>query len=160
MHPAASKNGRRVIGVAARFAQRVGRVAENGSLTLAMPVNERIPGDTRANAVTNADITVEQLPAPTDLRDIRATIKQALIRHRHEPSARWALMPLVPLLPKGLAKRLVTVAAGGPSTVVASNLGAIDPAAARPDGTDADYFAHQPGRNHGLAGLRTAGRAA
>ncbi len=87
-----------------------------------------VPGDTRANAVTNADITVGRVPAPTDLREIRATIKQAPIRHRDEPSARWALMPLVPLLPKGLVKRLVTVAAGGPSAVVASNLGACLPA--------------------------------
>ena len=39
-------------GLAARLAQRVGRVTADGSVTLAMPVNERTAGDTRANAVT------------------------------------------------------------------------------------------------------------
>ncbi|GAB7146706.1 hypothetical protein [Mycobacterium riyadhense] len=127
--------------VAARLAHRVGRVAADGSLTLAMPVNERTVGDTRANAVTNVDITVERVPRTTDLREIRATIKQALIRHREVPNERWALMPLVPLLPKRLVRNLVSVAAGTPSTVVTSNLGAIDPTVARLDGTGADHFA-------------------
>lgn len=127
--------------VAARLAQRVGRVAADGSLVLAMPVNERIPGDTRANAVTNADITVPRVPPATDLREIRATIKEALIRHNEIPNERWALMPLVPFLPKRLVKKLVGVAAGTPSTVVTSNVGAIDPSVTRADGTPADCFA-------------------
>ncbi|SOJ55551.1 hypothetical protein MSIMFB_03033 [Mycobacterium simulans] len=127
--------------VAARLARRVGRVAADGSLTLAMPVNERTSGDTRANAVTNVDITVDRVPGTTDLREMRATIKQALIRHREVPNERWALMPLIPLLPKRLVRNLVSVAAGTPSTVVASNLGEIDPTVARLDGTDADHFA-------------------
>ena len=37
-------------GLAARFAQRVGRVTADGSVVLRMPVNERAAGDTRANA--------------------------------------------------------------------------------------------------------------
>ncbi len=48
--------------------------------TLTLPVNERTAGDTRANAITNVDITVDPAPATTDLREIRAAIKQALIR--------------------------------------------------------------------------------
>ena len=55
--------------------KRVGRVATDGSVTLAMPVNERTAGDTRANAITNVDITVDPAPATTDLREIRAAIK-------------------------------------------------------------------------------------
>ena len=89
-------------GLAARLAQRMGRVTADGSVTLAMPVNDRAAGDTRANAVTNVDITVDPAPATTDLREIRAAIKQALIRHQDVPNERWALLPLVPLLPKGL----------------------------------------------------------
>jgi diacylglycerol O-acyltransferase len=127
--------------VAARLAERVGRVAADGSLTLAMPVNERIPGDNRANAVTNADIVIERVPTPSDLREIRATIKQGLINHHEVPNERWALMPLVPLLPKRLVKRLVAIAAGTPSTVVASNLGEVDPAVTRADGAECDHFA-------------------
>ena len=85
--------------LAARLAQRVGRVTADGSVTLAMPLNERAADDTRANAVTNVDITVDPAPATTDLREMRDAIKQALIRHREVPDERWALLPLVPLLP-------------------------------------------------------------
>jgi hypothetical protein len=128
-------------GLAARLAQRVGRVTADGSVTLAMPVNDRTADDTRANAVTNVDVTVDPAPATTDLREMRAAIKQALIRHREVPDERWALLPLIPLLPKRLFRRMVSVAAGGATSVVSSNLGSVNPAANRPDGTDADYFA-------------------
>jgi diacylglycerol O-acyltransferase len=128
-------------GLAARLAQRVGRVTADGSVTLAMPVNDRTANDTRANAVTNVDVTVDPAPATTDLREMRAAIKQALIGHREVPDERWALLPLIPLLPKRLFARMVSVAAGGATSVVSSNLGAVNPAMNRPDGTDADYFA-------------------
>jgi len=128
-------------GLAARLAQRVGRVTADGSVTLAMPVNDRTANDTRANAVTNVDVTVDPAPATTDLREMRAAIKQALIRHREVPDERWALLPLIPLLPKRLFRRMVSVATGSATSVVSSNLGSVNPATNRPDGTDADYFA-------------------
>lgn len=127
-------------GMAARLAQRVGRVAADGSVNVGMPVNERTPGDTRANAVTNVDITIEPVHA-MDLREIRAAIKRALVRHQDVPDERWALLPLVPLIPKRIFRRLISVATGNATAVVSSNLGVLDPAANRPDGTDADYFA-------------------
>ncbi len=128
-------------GLAARLAQRVGRVTVDGSVTLAIPVNERTAGDTRANAVANVDITVDPAAAATDLRDIRAATKQALIHRQDVPDKRRELLPLVPLLPQWLVRRIVGVAAGSATSVVASNVGAINPAAYRPDGTDADHFA-------------------
>ena len=128
-------------GLAARLAQRAGRVTADGWVTPSIPVNERAAGDTRANAITNVDITVDPAPASTDLREIRAATKQALIRHREVPDERWALLPLVPLLPQRLTRRMVGVATGGTTNVVSSNLGAAPPAVNRPDGTDADYFA-------------------
>lgn len=129
-------------GVAARLAQRVGRVGADGSVALALPVSERTADDSRANAVTMVDITVDPAPASTDLREIRATTKQALIRHREVPDERRTLLPLVPLLPERLIKRMVGVATGGATNVVvASNIGAAPEAANRPDGTDADYVA-------------------
>ena len=58
------------------------------------------------------------------------------------PDERQALLPLVPLLPQRLARRMVGVATGGATNVVvASNLGAAPPAVNQPDGTDADYVA-------------------
>jgi hypothetical protein len=129
-------------GLAACLAQRVGRIAADGSVTLAIPVNERTADDTRANAVTMLDITVDPASATTDLGEIRAATKQALIRHREVPDERRTLLPLVPLLPQRLVKRMVGVATGGASNVVVtSNIGAAPPAANRPDGTDADRVA-------------------
>jgi hypothetical protein len=128
-------------GLTARLAQRAGRVAGDGFVTLALPVNERADGDTRANAITAVDITVDPAPAATDLREIRAAIKQALIRRQEVPDERWALLPLAPLLPQWLIRRMASVALGGATTSGSSNLGALNPAANRPDGTDADHFA-------------------
>src|SRR5271168_4019083 len=96
--------------LAAHLAQRVGRVTADGSVTLAMPVNERTAGDTRANAVTNVDIMVDPAPATTDLREIRAATKQALIRRQELPDERLALLPIAPLLPQWLVRRIVSVA--------------------------------------------------
>jgi Wax ester synthase-like Acyl-CoA acyltransferase domain len=128
-------------GLAARLAQRVGRVAGDGFVTLAIPVNERDDDDTRANAITAVDIMVDPTASTTDLRGIRSAIKQALIRRQEVPDERFALLPLAPLLPRWLMRRLVSVALGGATTSGSSNIGAVGPAANRPDGTDADYFA-------------------
>ncbi|OBG36152.1 hypothetical protein [Mycobacterium sp. E3198] len=126
-------------GLAARLAQRVGRVTADGAVTLAIPVSERTADDTRANAVANVDVTVDPAPAATDLRDIRAAIKRALVHRQDVSDERQALLPLVPLLPKRIAKRCVGVATGNATGVVSSNLGAAPAAVNRPDGTDADY---------------------
>ena len=126
--------------VAARLAQRVGRITADGSVTMDMPVNDRTPQDTRANAVVNVDFTVDPVLATTDLREIRAATKQAIMRRHETPDERWELFPLVPLLPLWLLKRMAGVAAGNATGVVASNLGEVDPAVYRPDGTEADFF--------------------
>jgi hypothetical protein len=126
---------------AARLAQGVGRLSADGSVTLTMPINERTAGDTRANAITNVDITVDPAPAATDLREIRAATKQALILAKEEPDERWTLTPLVLLVPERLGKRWVGAATNSAASVGASNVGVVNPAVNRPDGTDADYFA-------------------
>ena len=127
-------------GVAARLAQRAGRVTSDGSVALAIPVNERTANDTRANAVTNVDLIVDPAPARTDLRQIRAATKQALIQRQDIADKRWELLPLALLLPRGLVRKMVTVAAGCATSVVSSNLGAVNPDAYRPDGKAADHF--------------------
>jgi hypothetical protein len=127
--------------LAARLAQRVGRVTPDGLVTLGMPVNLRTAGDTRANAITTVDITVDPAPATTDLREIRAATKQALIRSEHQPDEHWTLLPLVPLVPERLGRRWVGVATNSATSVGASNVGVVNPAVNRPDGTEADHFA-------------------
>jgi hypothetical protein len=120
-------------GLAADAAQRMGRVtAGDGAVMLSIPVNERTDGDTRANAVTNVDVTVDPRNATTDLRGIRAAIKQALVHHNAVPDERLALLPIVPLVPKRLMRRMVSVATGNAASVVSSNLGEVPSAVTRP----------------------------
>lgn len=128
--------------VAVRLAHRIGRVAPDGTVTVAIPVNERTAEDARANAVAMVNITVDPAMAATDLRMIRAAIKDALTAYREVPDERRTLLPLIPWLPRRLTRRLVGVATGGAANVVvASNLGTVPPTVCRPDGTDADYVA-------------------
>jgi hypothetical protein len=127
-------------GLAAHLAQRMGRVAADGSVDLTLPVNERAAGDTRANAITNVDFSVDPSSATTDLRGIRAAIKHALIRSQEALNERFELLPLAPLLPQWLVRRVVSVSASSATSVVSSNLGDVNPAAYRPDGTTADHF--------------------
>src|ERR1700742_5160946 len=108
--------------LAAQLAQRVGRIAADGSVAVTMPVNERAAGDTRANAITNVDFTVDPAPATRDLSEIRAIIKQALVRSQDETNARWELLHLAPLLPQWLGRGWVGVSANGAASVLPSNL--------------------------------------
>jgi hypothetical protein len=148
------------VALAARLAQRVDRVAADGSVAVTMAINERTEGDTRANAIKNVDFTVDPAPATTDLGGMRAATKQALVRSQREPDARWTLLPLVPLIPERLGKQWVGAATNSAATVGSSNIGAVDPATNRPDGTDADHFAIRSlsarmttGMMHQLGGL-------
>jgi diacylglycerol O-acyltransferase / wax synthase len=129
-----------LVGVATQLAQRLGRVGADNTVDLSMPVNDRVDGDTRANAITDVDFALQPPADTTDLRGVRSDVKQALIRHQDQPNARWALVPLVPLLPKWLLRRMLGVSVGSATSVVSSNLGDVDPAINRPDGTDADTF--------------------
>ncbi len=126
-------------GLGARLGQQVGRVNADGLVTLSIPVSERTTDDLRSNAVTNVDVTVDPAPAATDLREIRAAIKQGLNRRHEVPDERWALLPLVPLLPKRLVRHWLNVVAGATATVGVSNIGTVPSIANQPDGTDADY---------------------
>ncbi len=127
-------------GVAARLAERAGRVTADGSVTLGVPVNERTANDTRANAVTNVDVTIDATRATTDLNEIRSATKQALIHRDQVPDERMALLPLVPLLSKRLIRRRVNVYTPSTTSVASSQLGAAPPIVNCPDGTQADYM--------------------
>ncbi len=149
-----------LVGVATTLAQRIGRVGVDNTVNLTMPVNDRLEGDTRANALTNVDFALEPPATTNDLRGVRSDVKRALIRHGSQTNVRWALLPLVPLLPKRLLRRLLRISVGSATSVVSSNLGEVDAAVNRPDGTDADTFfirSLAPGLTkatvHGLGGM-------
>jgi diacylglycerol O-acyltransferase / wax synthase len=126
-----------LVGVAGQLAQRMGRVVADGSVLMKIPVNERTAADTRANAVSHLTVSIDPAPATRDLREIRAAVKQALISHREMRDDERAVMSFVPLL-RLLPKRLVRLV---DNTVVSSNIGVIDPAVFRIDGTEADLWA-------------------
>ena len=128
-------------GLAARLAQKMGRVTAAGSVTLTMPVNVRTDGDNRANAVISAHLTIDPEAVLMDLGEIRAATKQALIRRQEVPDKQFHLLHIVPLVPERLVKRMISLASGSDIRVDSSNLGLVNPAACRPDGTEADQFA-------------------
>lgn len=123
-------------GLAAHLARRMGRNNTDGSVSTKILVNERVAGDTRANAISSLTVTFDSASATTDLRGIRSVIKQALVDHQESRDDERAVMSFVPLLGL-LPKRLVRLV---DNTVVSSSLGAVEPAVVRPDGRDADLF--------------------
>ncbi|WP_253900472.1 hypothetical protein [Mycobacterium asiaticum] len=127
-------------GFAARLGVRMDRRLDDGSLTLAFPVGERQKGDTRGNALTFASITVDPTHAASDLAEIRSKLKSALTELAANSNELLGTIPLAALTPPWLARRLVGAGLGSAALPIGcSNLGPLDPAAARPDGTDADY---------------------
>jgi len=128
-------------GVAARLGARVGRVADDGSVTLFCPVNERTDGDTRGNALNYAVVRVDPTHAARDLTDTRSRIKQSLVELAANSNDSLALLPLASAIPPWMARRMTGLWQGsGNTTIGCSNVGDLHPAVNRPDGTDADYL--------------------
>jgi hypothetical protein len=126
-------------GFAARLGARMGRLLDD-AVTLAFPVGERTEGDTRGNALTFAAITVDPTHVASDLREIRVRLRQALSELGKNSNEMLATLPLTPMTPKWVARRLVGAGLGTSALPIGcSNLGVLDPAVIRPDGTDADY---------------------
>lgn len=135
-------------GFAARLAEHSGRRrAGDGAVTLHIPVGDRTQDDTRANALSAVNVSVDLTQVTTDLRDTRGAIKRALQTLRETPEEVLQLLPLAPLTPKWAARRLADVAFGY-ADVACSNLGDIDPLVGRPDGTDADHVFVRGVRQH------------
>lgn len=126
---------------AARVATRLGRIRNSdGAVTLAIPVSERTDHDTRANALTSLTITVDPARAVQDLSEVRDKTKRGLRLLQREPNELLCALPLTPFTPKRLARRLTGLAYGDADLPVGcSNLGELDAAVNRPDGSDADY---------------------
>lgn len=127
-------------GIAARLGRNIGRVDTDGRAELSIPVSERIEGDTRGNALTAMLVKVDPGEVTTTLVGVRAEIKRNLAELARTPRDLLAPLPLTPLVPRRLARRLEGLALGSGVTIGCSNLGELDPAVNRPDGTDADYL--------------------
>jgi hypothetical protein len=147
-----------LLGVAARLGRRLGWSPTHGPVTLSVPVNERTPDDTRGNALTAVTVVADPDVATTDLRSLRAQIKASLSTLGDVRDGLFAPLPLVPLTPRAVARKLEqTVVPGG--VIGSSNLGELDPAVNRPDGTEADLFAVRMTEALTVADLQRAGGA-
>jgi len=128
-------------GFAARVGHLLGRTDEAGLVTLSYPVSERVDGDTRGNALTEARMKADPVRVTTDLTDLRATMKREFAALRDKPNELLAPLPLTPLTPRVLVRRLESMIVERGAPIGCSNLGDLDPAVNRPDGTDAAFLA-------------------
>ena len=131
-----------VAGFTAKLAERIGRRGADGAVTLLMALNDRTSlEDTRAQAMLFAQARLDPTPVTTDLTDARTAIRHAIKTAREVPDETLQLLPLVPLVPRRALRRVIDVffGSGDDLAVSCSNLGDIDPAVGRPDGTDAEY---------------------
>jgi len=126
-------------GVAARLGHLLGRVDGDGLVHLSWPVSERTEGDTRANALVSAAMTADPDQVRTDLSGVRAAVKKALAESAETSRRMTGPLPLTPLTPRFLLRRLEGMVLAVNNPIACSNMGEPDPAFSRPDGTDADY---------------------
>lgn len=144
------------IGLTCRLGGRLGWTDSDGRVGITVPVNERTEGDTRGNALTQVSMTVDPEQVCDDLSRVRADLKTALSTLGEARHELLAPLPLVPLVPKSFARRLegMVIRTG---IIGSSNLGEFDPAANRPDGTDAERFAVRMGESLTRADIRRTG---
>jgi hypothetical protein len=129
-------------GFAAKLGEHMGRRRADGNVTLLIALNDRTSlDDTRANAMLFAQVSLDPTPVTTDLTEARVAIRQALKTARELPDETFQLLPLVPLVPRRTLKAVADLFFGSSDdlSVSCSNLGDVDPAVGRPDGTDAEY---------------------
>lgn len=130
------------IAFATKLAELMGRVSPtNGAVTITVPVSERIPDDTRGNALTAVTLRVDPGRAVTDLQVIRNELKQGLASLQHTHNELLGPLPLVPLTPKWLARKVEGIALGNSDFPVGcSNLGNMS-MMSRIDGDDVEFSA-------------------
>lgn len=125
---------------AAKLGERMGRRHPgDGAVTLHLPISERTEGDVRANAMSIATVRVDPTQVSTDLRDVRAAIKQALRTLRETPDESLQVRSLIPFLPKRTLKRMADAGFTDPDRpMLCSNLGDFNPLVCRLDGNDGE----------------------
>ncbi|OBJ02813.1 hypothetical protein A5660_21350 [Mycobacterium alsense] len=129
-------------GFAGRLGVRMGRVCDDGTVTLSFPVGDRTDDDTRGNAVVLPTISVDPTRLSDDLTDTRLKFKQAFADLASLTDELLAPLPLTPLTPKWVARRATGMGLGAARLPIGcSNVGEMPAAVLRPDGADADYAA-------------------
>lgn len=125
-----------LVGFAARLGRNLGWNADGEPASLSLPVNERVEGDTRGNALNAVDVAVDDSIVTRDLSRVRADLKANLTGLQNSGYELLGPVALVPLVPTALARRLETMVVRE-RVIGCSNVGELDPRVNRPDGTDA-----------------------
>jgi hypothetical protein len=124
----------------ARLAVHQGReLADDGTVGLIVPINDRTLEDTRANAVNLAYLRVDPTNVTTDLTDTRTAIRESLKTMKETPDEALGLLPLTPFIPKVAVRGAADLAFGFTAQPVScSNVGDLPVDVARLDGTAAE----------------------
>ncbi|BBZ67046.1 hypothetical protein MINS_24750 [Mycolicibacterium insubricum] len=130
-------------GLAAELGRRMRRCGDGRAAELLIALSERTVGDTRANALRMATVRVDPATVTTDLTATRTAIRAAVADARTTGDGMFAMLPLAPFVPLRVARRL-GAAMFGSQPISCSNLGELDPAVCRPDGTPADSLFLRP----------------
>ncbi|OBI41719.1 hypothetical protein A5707_06935 [Mycobacterium kyorinense] len=125
---------------AAKLAERIGRRrADDGAVTLQIPMSDRTEDDTRAMALSYARVSVDPTGLTTDLSDIRAAIKQTLKTLKETTDEAKQVLWLPSFTPTRAVKRMVARMPADPDApVFCSYLGDLPSVIGCPDGTVAE----------------------
>ena len=94
-----------VAGLACRLAVRMGRVQDDGTVTLRFIVSLRTKDDTRGNALTSVDLAVDPTQAAADLGEMHVKITQAILEATENSDEFLAPVPLATMTPKWVARK-------------------------------------------------------
>lgn len=128
-------------GIGATLGVRMGRRNPDGMVSLLIAISDRTSQtDVRANAMTLVNARVDPAEVTTDLSETRTTLRTALKSAKDQPDEILDLMPLTPLVPKALVKKVADMMiASDDMPVVCSNMGDLPSLLASVDGTEAEY---------------------
>ena len=127
-------------GFAGRLGVRMGRVCDDGTVTLSFPISDRTEADTRGNAVVFPTVSVDPAHLSSDLGEARLKFKQAFADLAEITEELLGPLPLTSLAPKWVARRAAGMGLGAAALPIGcSNVGDMPPEVIRPDGSDADY---------------------
>ncbi len=130
-------------GFGAKIAQRIGRLGDDGDVTLLIPISQRDSlDDGRANAVAMATAKVDPAGIERDLSAARAAMRGAVSKARSEPDQLAEVMALVPWVPRRAMRGMADITFGftADRPVFCSNVGDMPAEIMRADGTDAEYM--------------------
>lgn len=127
--------------ISAKLGERMGRRNPDGNISLLIAISDRTSEtDIRANAMTLVNAKVDPTEMTKDLGGTRTILRDALKSAKDQPNEILELMPLTPLVPKRLVKKVADMMiAADDMPVVCSNMGDLPPVLTSVDGTEAEY---------------------